>query len=64
MVKDSGQESIWARVKKSRLAQVLIAYLAVCWGILQVTQILREAFALPLWVLPTGSRDGTWMNSR
>ncbi|MGD8868156.1 MAG: hypothetical protein PVI01_11010 [Gemmatimonadales bacterium] len=52
MPESQSRESFWARVKKSRIAQVLIAYLAVSWGILQVTEILQQAFSLPQWVLP------------
>jgi tetratricopeptide (TPR) repeat protein/TolB-like protein len=39
-------------VKKSRLVQVLVAYIAISWGILQVAEILQEAFELPPWLLP------------
>ena len=52
MPESQRRESFWARVKKSRIAQVLIAYLAVSWGALQVTEILQQAFSLPQWVLP------------
>jgi len=52
MPESQSRENFWARVKKSRIAQVLIAYLAVSWGILQVTEIVEQAFSLPQWVLP------------
>jgi tetratricopeptide (TPR) repeat protein len=47
----SSPVGFWSRVKKSRIAQVLIAYLAVSWGILQVTEIMQQAFEFPAWVL-------------
>jgi hypothetical protein len=47
----SSPAGFWSRVKKSRIAQVLIAYLAVSWGILQVTEIMQQAFEFPAWVL-------------
>ena len=52
MPESQRRETFWARVKKSRIAQVLVAYLAVSWGTLQVTEILQQAFSLPQWVLP------------
>ncbi|NIR45846.1 MAG: hypothetical protein GWN99_15560 [Gemmatimonadetes bacterium] len=47
----SGPAGFWSRVKKSRIAQVLVAYLAVSWGILEVSEILQEALQFPSWVL-------------
>lgn len=41
MPEEPERDSIWARAKQSRIAQVLIGYLAVSWGILRVTEILR-----------------------
>lgn len=46
-----GPGDFWSRVKKSRIAQILIGYLAVSWGILQVTEIMQQAFGFPNWVL-------------
>lgn len=47
----SSPAGFWSRVKQSRIAQVVIAYLAVSWAILQVTDIIQQAFGFPSWVL-------------
>ena len=44
--------SFWTRVKNARIVQVLVAYLAVSWGILQVTDIFQESLELPQWIQP------------
>jgi serine/threonine-protein kinase len=48
----TGPNSFWTRVKNARIVQVLVAYLAVSWGILQVTDIFQQSLELPQWVLP------------
>ena len=40
------------RVKKSRLAQVLILYLGASWVVIEVTGELQDALSLPEWVSP------------
>jgi tetratricopeptide (TPR) repeat protein len=47
----SSPAGFWSRVKQSRIAQVVIAYLAVSWAVLQVTEIMQQAFGFPSWVL-------------
>ena len=44
--------SFWSRLRKARLAQVLIVYLGASWVVLQVADALSDALALPEWVLP------------
>jgi hypothetical protein len=48
----SGPNRFWTRVKNARIVQVLVAYLAVSWGILQVTDFMQGFFYLPQWVQP------------
>lgn len=43
---------LWSRVKKGRLAQILVVYTGVSWVVLQVVGELREALELPAWVGP------------
>jgi TolB-like protein len=44
--------SLFERVKKSRLAQVLILYLGASWVVLEVTGELQDALSLPEWLSP------------
>jgi TolB-like protein len=44
--------TLWSRLRKSRLVQVLAVYLGASWVTLQVTLHLREAAGLPDWVPP------------
>ena len=44
--------SLWSRVRKARLVQILAVYLGACWVILQVVGELREALQLPDWIGP------------
>lgn len=44
--------NFWSRLRKGRLVQVVIVYLGVSWGVLQVVAELREALALPPWISP------------
>ncbi len=48
----TGPNNFWTRVKNARIVQVLVAYLAVSWGILQVTDIFQESLELPQWIQP------------
>ena len=45
-------DSFWNRVKKARLVQVLIGYLAASWIVLQLVDTLDGTFELPEWVGP------------
>jgi hypothetical protein len=45
-------DSVWHRIKKARLVQVLIGYLAASWIILQLVDTLGGTFELPEWVGP------------
>lgn len=47
-----GPDPFWTRVKSARIVQVLVAYLAVSWGILQVADILQQSLELPPWIQP------------
>jgi TolB-like protein len=48
----SQPSSLWERVKHARIVQVLAVYLGASWVVLQIADILVDAFALPAWVLP------------
>ena len=48
----TGPNNFWTRVKNARIVQVLVAYLAVSWGILQVADIFQESLELPPWIQP------------
>jgi serine/threonine-protein kinase len=48
----NGPNDFWTRVKNARIVQVLVAYLAVSWGILQVADILQQSLELPSWIQP------------
>jgi tetratricopeptide (TPR) repeat protein len=45
-------EDLLSRLKKARIVQVLVVYFGASWVVLQIAEILQEAFALPSWVLP------------
>ncbi len=45
-------DSLWSRVRKARLVQILAVYLGVSWVILQVVGELRDALELPAWIGP------------
>lgn len=42
--------SLWTRLRKSRVVQVLAVYLGAAWVVLQVTNDLQQALELPAWV--------------
>jgi TolB-like protein len=44
--------SIWSRIRKGRLVQVLAVYLGASWLLIQVTDALMTALSLPAWVGP------------
>ncbi|CAN5880085.1 hypothetical protein BH23GEM9_BH23GEM9_08930 [soil metagenome] len=44
--------SIWQRIRRARIVQVLAVYLGASWGVLQIADILAGALTLPDWVLP------------
>jgi tetratricopeptide (TPR) repeat protein len=44
--------SLWDRVRRARIVQVLAVYLGASWGVLQIADTLTEALALPAWVSP------------
>lgn len=44
--------SLWERVKRARVFQVLAVYLGASWVVLQIAQTLVEALTLPSWVMP------------
>jgi len=44
--------SLWDRVRRARIVQVLAVYLGACWGVLQLADTLTEALSLPEWVSP------------
>jgi TolB-like protein len=48
----SAEPSIWSRVRKGRLVQVLAVYLGASWLVIQVSGALTAALALPPWVSP------------
>ena len=41
---------LWTRIRKARLFQVLVVYVAVSWVILQVADVLEDTLELPSWV--------------
>ena len=45
-------QDLLSRLKKARIVQVLVVYFGASWVVLQIAEILQEAFALPSWVLP------------
>jgi tetratricopeptide (TPR) repeat protein len=44
--------SLWDRLRRARIVQVLLVYLGASWGVLQVADTLSGALALPDWVQP------------
>jgi tetratricopeptide (TPR) repeat protein len=46
------QPSLWRRLKRARVVQVLAVYLGASWVVLQIAELLGDALALPDWVLP------------
>ena len=44
--------SLWDRVRRARIVQVLVVYLGASWGVLQIADTLSEALSLPEWVAP------------
>lgn len=46
------QPSLWDRLRRARIVQVLAVYLGASWVVLQIAEVLVEALALPDWVLP------------
>ena len=45
--------SPWSRIKEGRLFQVLLAYLAVSWILLQIVDMFIDNLGLPTWVFLT-----------
>lgn len=43
---------LWTRLKQARIVQVILVYLGVSWGIMQVVDVLQNTMALPGWVGP------------
>jgi TolB-like protein len=46
------QSSLWERMKRARIVQVLAVYLGTSWVVLQFADILVDALTLPSWVMP------------
>lgn len=46
------EHGFWSRIRRSRLAGVLLVYLGASWLVIQVANELREALELPDWVAP------------
>lgn len=44
--------SLWSRIRKSRLAQVLLVYAGASWLLIQVVGELRTMLQLPAWIGP------------
>jgi len=44
--------SLWQRLRRARIVQVVIVYLGASWGVLQVSDTLTQALSLPEWVSP------------
>jgi len=44
--------SLWDRLRRARVVQVLLVYLGASWAVLQVADVLVDALELPDWVLP------------
>jgi len=44
--------TLWDRVRRARIVQVLLVYLGASWGVLQIADTLTEALSLPEWVSP------------
>jgi tetratricopeptide (TPR) repeat protein len=46
------EPSVWQRLKRARIVQVLAVYLGASWVVLQIAELLTKALSLPAWVLP------------
>ncbi len=46
------QSDLWTRLKQARIVQVVLVYLGLSWGILQVVDVLQNTLTLPDWVGP------------
>ena len=44
--------SLWERLRRARIVQVLAVYLGASWMVIQVTATLTESLHLPDWVVP------------
>ena len=44
--------SLFERLKRARIVQVLLVYLGASWAVLQIADILTDALSLPEWVMP------------
>lgn len=44
--------SLWTRLKEARIVQVILVYLGVSWGVLQVVDVLQNTLTLPDWLGP------------
>jgi tetratricopeptide (TPR) repeat protein/TolB-like protein len=47
------EPSLWTRLRRARVVQVVVVYVAAASGILQLTDIVQDALLLPDWLLPT-----------
>jgi hypothetical protein len=48
----SEQPSLWDRIRRARVFQVLAVYLGTSWVVLQIADVLVDALTLPAWVVP------------
>jgi hypothetical protein len=46
------ENSLFQRIKKARIVQVLFVYLGASWAVLQVADLLQQGLDLPGWVIP------------
>jgi tetratricopeptide (TPR) repeat protein len=46
------QPSLWERLRRARIVQVLVVYLGVSWGVLQIVEVVSGLVELPSWVGP------------
>lgn len=44
--------SLWQRLRRARLAQVLLVYAGAAWIVLQISELLTDSLQLPAWVVP------------
>ncbi|CAN5785987.1 hypothetical protein BH23GEM9_BH23GEM9_29350 [soil metagenome] len=44
--------SLWERLKRARVVQILAVYLGASWVVIQIADVLVDALTLPSWVLP------------
>jgi tetratricopeptide (TPR) repeat protein/TolB-like protein len=44
--------TLWERLKRARIVQVLVVYLGASWVVLQIADVLVDALTLPAWVVP------------